>query len=62
MQESCNKHNRDNGEQSGCSETPENIAIRKPDITKNELLEKEAHDDIRSRKQQDINEGDTDLD
>ena len=60
VQESCNKPNRDNGEQTGCSETPENIAIRRPDITKNEFLEKEAHDDIRSRKQRDINEEDTD--
>ena len=60
VQESCNTHNRSNNEQTGCSETPENIAIRRPDITKNELLEKEAHDDIRSHKQQDINEEDTD--
>ena len=58
--ESCDKHNRGNGEQTICSETPENIAIRRPDITKNELLEKEANDDFRLRKQQDIFEEDID--
>ena len=60
IQKSCNKHNHDNAEQTGCSETTENIAIGRPDIAKTELLEKEANDNIRSRKQQDIFKDDID--
>ena len=59
IQESCSRYNHDNGERTGCPETPKDIAIRKPDITKNELLGKEALDDIRPRKQQDIDKEDT---
>ena len=33
IQESCSRYNHDNGERTGCPETPKDIAIRKPDIT-----------------------------
>ena len=60
IQESCNKHNHVNTEQTGCLETTENIAIDRPDTAKTEPLEKEANDDIRSHKQRDIYEEDID--
>ena len=59
IQESCSRYNRDNGERTWCPETPKDITIRKPDISRNELLEKEVLDDIRPRKQQDIDKEDT---
>ena len=59
-QESCNKHNHDNAEQTGCLETTENIAVNRSDTAKAETLEKEANDDSRSHKQRDIYEEDID--
>ena len=57
-QESCSRYNHDNGERAGCPETPKDIAIMKPDITENGLLGKEAPDDTRPCKQQDIDKED----